>query len=549
MAAVICPPLGWEAIQSYDALRSLGDRLAASGVHTLRLHYDGTGESAGTDRDADRWDAWVDSIEQARATLAAQPGVTDVVLVGLRMGATLAAALSERIGVAGLVLWEACPSGSFYLRELEILASASPDGPDTQGVEPGDLVATGHLYTAETQERLRQIDLTGSIPKDSPDVLLVARDDRPPPTRIGEHFRAAGCAVDVAHLPGHKEMMIYPERSSPPGVILEKIVDWVAARGTESPAEPWYWVPAASATHGDVLRSPVRTGPGGRFGMLMEPAVRRPGPTAGLLLLTGGVVPRTAVNRMYVEVGRRLAGAGWKVLRIDLASIGESVPVGSVARSDAYPPEMHADVRAARDALVTATDGGPITLMGLCSGAYAAFRSAVTDGGVARIVLLNPLLLGAWDDPVYGEEVLTAEETRGAVVDGSRWKRLLSGQVDVAAKAREAFDQLRHRASGLADRVGSMGGRIPDGVPSEMAVLLESGVDVQVVYSEGDRGLAVFDRTLAGSEDHLVGLGLGFTLISEADHTFNALSARNELLSFLEKHLASAEGGTGPDPE
>ena len=44
---VICPPLGYEYMSSYRALRILAERLAALGFDTLRVDYDGTGNSEG----------------------------------------------------------------------------------------------------------------------------------------------------------------------------------------------------------------------------------------------------------------------------------------------------------------------------------------------------------------------------------------------------------------------------------------------------------------------------------------------------------------------
>src|SRR4051812_22961002 len=55
---VICPPLGWEGIQSYQTVQRLADALAAAGFHTVRVHVDGTGESLGTDEDPGRVAAW-----------------------------------------------------------------------------------------------------------------------------------------------------------------------------------------------------------------------------------------------------------------------------------------------------------------------------------------------------------------------------------------------------------------------------------------------------------------------------------------------------------
>jgi alpha/beta superfamily hydrolase len=56
---VICNPFGFEVICAHRTLRHLADSLAGAGLPTLRFDYDGTGDSAGDDRDPKRLEAWI----------------------------------------------------------------------------------------------------------------------------------------------------------------------------------------------------------------------------------------------------------------------------------------------------------------------------------------------------------------------------------------------------------------------------------------------------------------------------------------------------------
>ena len=118
---VICPPIGYEYIHSHRSLRHLADQLASAGIPTIRFDYHGTGDSAGVDEDQDRVSAWLDSIQEAVNALKKMTGCTEVGLVGLRMGATLAAMLAEETNLMSLVLWAPCISGQQYVQEMKDL--------------------------------------------------------------------------------------------------------------------------------------------------------------------------------------------------------------------------------------------------------------------------------------------------------------------------------------------------------------------------------------------------------------------------------------------
>ena len=121
---VLCPPAFHEAVNAHRALRQLADQFARAGVHALRFDYGGTGDSAG---EAGRFrvrNSVVD-ILAAREELRAARGLAQVGLVGLRLGATLAAlAAAECPELPFLVLWEPIADGSPYLQELRQMQRA-----------------------------------------------------------------------------------------------------------------------------------------------------------------------------------------------------------------------------------------------------------------------------------------------------------------------------------------------------------------------------------------------------------------------------------------
>ena len=122
-AVVLCYPWGAEYIHGYRSMRQLAKMLTANGIHTLRFDYFGTGDSAGSTTEGDV-SGWETDIQSAIEELMDTTGATQVSLVGLRLGATLAANVAVRAGpvVNSLVLWDPVVSGAEYLTELHRIA-------------------------------------------------------------------------------------------------------------------------------------------------------------------------------------------------------------------------------------------------------------------------------------------------------------------------------------------------------------------------------------------------------------------------------------------
>lgn len=118
---VICAPFGHEYIRAHRLLRQLAVQLSRSGFHVLRFDYLGCGDSAGEPHDGSP-SQWLTDIATAIDELRETSEVRRVCLVGLRLGATLAAAAADRRDdVEAVVLWDPILDGGRYLEELQIL--------------------------------------------------------------------------------------------------------------------------------------------------------------------------------------------------------------------------------------------------------------------------------------------------------------------------------------------------------------------------------------------------------------------------------------------
>ncbi|MFO1378710.1 MAG: alpha/beta hydrolase [Steroidobacteraceae bacterium] len=118
-AVLLCPPWGQEYLRVHRSMRHLADLLAAAGCDVLRFDYFGTGDSAGDVQDGSVA-GWESDIDTAIDELKDLSGANKVALVGLRLGALLAARVQSRRGrdLSALVLWDPVLSGTQFLEEL-----------------------------------------------------------------------------------------------------------------------------------------------------------------------------------------------------------------------------------------------------------------------------------------------------------------------------------------------------------------------------------------------------------------------------------------------
>ena len=116
---VLCHPWGQEYLRAHRSMCRLGNMLADTGHHVLRFDYFGTGDSAGDMTEASLA-GWQSDVQTAIDELKDMAGLNRVSLLGLRLGATLAAqaAAQRRKDVDAVVLWDPVVSGRDYLAEL-----------------------------------------------------------------------------------------------------------------------------------------------------------------------------------------------------------------------------------------------------------------------------------------------------------------------------------------------------------------------------------------------------------------------------------------------
>ena len=553
--AVVCGPIGYEYTRAHRSMRHLADRLARQGFPAIRFDYHGIGDSPGSDMDPDRLNAWQANIKTAICRAREMSGRTHVCLIGVRLGATLAAMVASEIRVDSLVLWNPCVTGRPYLRELQAialtaaLATENPDG----AIESG-----GFVMSAETIASLRRINLLERrLQADR--VLLLERDDHPADASLQDHIAAMGIACERIGAPGWEGMVAADHHLTVvPEEALALIVDWMTMHSEAVCGGP---LPVSSLESSDEIAFDFRDEAGNAVA-LEERAVRfgtdahlfgvmshRRGEREGardlpvVVFLNAGAVHHVGPNRLYVNLARRLGAAGFHCLRFDVESLGDSVRRSPGKENESYPENALTDVRTALKFLRRQLGYRRFIVTGLCSGAHNSFHAGLefAETPIDEVILINPLTF-YW---VEGMDFATSRsfedmvQYRKSLRDPNRWLKLLRGRIDFRRLFEVTLTQARAKARSSYESFREL--LVPESGPRlsrDLKRLFAMNRRMTLFVAEGDPGR---DILMAGARrtasKALESGAIRVHMIANADHTFSQAKPRRELAERLQAHL------------
>ncbi len=560
---VLCPPLGYEQIHAHRSLRHLADGLARAGFSVLRFDYHGTGDSAGSEEDPDRLATWLANVRDAQAWLRQELGCTRISLAGLRLGALLATQAAAGRAVDNLLLWAPVVKGRAYAREMKALALTA-GGKTPPG---GDVEAAGFVLTEQTLRDLAGVDLLTSRPL-CRRALILTRDDLPDDPRLLDHFRALGIDVEQSSHPGYADMMAEPHYTRVPHQAIAHAVGWLRSAaagpdGIDEDAAPVELLipPGQSLRHasGPSARVTERMLHVSRqpdlFGILSEPEESPAPDLPCVVLLNAGSAYRAGPNRLHVFLARHLAGRGFRCLRLDLCGLGDSITDDAARENDPYPATAFRDIHLTLDHLHRHLGIRQVVLMGLCSGAYAAFQAAAQLAGPVLVesVLINPLTF-------YWREGMTLEASPTAPLqsfhDGMasawqprKWLKLLTGRskLGIAGAVKMVLARWRLRGRSCTSVPDAPGSTKPDTYPShpvrndlpgDLSRAVEAGRHITCILSRSDPGYRILTFYAGRPVKKLCRAGLmSVAFIEDADHTFSRRAWREALGEAIAAHL------------
>ncbi len=557
---LICPPLGHEHVHLHRSLRHLGDMLAVQGFTVLRLDYHGTGDSDGTDLDAHRCATWQANIRDAADWLKEEGGCREVSLIGLRMGATLAMLHACHHDVASLVLWAPVVKGRRYVRELKALSQTA-----RHAAEAGSpsIEAVGFVFTQETAQDLSALDLLALNPRFQ-NGLIVQSDQGANDTLLLDHLaKQEGGRIEQLMLPGYEEMMAEPHETAVPHSALLRITQWLRSKTTAP--EAWEYqgatpvpdFPASMLTNG---QAPVResihciSAAPALFGIVTEPT-ESSASLPWIVILNAGAAYRVGPGRLHVQLARQLAVLGYPCLRMDISGLGDSVAGSGQVENDTYAATAFRDIAIACDYLQSLQSGRPIVLMGLCSGAYAAFQSAaqLPHPALVESILINPLTF-FWREGMSiqsspDEHLHALNYYRNILFDLDNWRKLFSGKTNagISGALRRFIRRMVPRpVPKAAPAAQSPASTTPyeyshpakEDLSADLDRVVAAGRSLAMFISEDDPGLFLLKYKARRKSGQLLRSGrLRCFAIQKADHTFSTEAARQALSRSLTSYL------------
>ena len=554
---VICGPVGDEALNTYRPLLFLAERFAAAGTPALRLEYYGTGDSAGEDGEPDRVQAWLDSITAAVGWLRENCGVGPVTLLGVRFGAALAArAACDTDDVAALIAIDPIPSGRALMRQLALAARTNAEIWQVDPrIDDGTWIeAHGLRLDRAAHAALTELDVRTLPRRPAPDALVLHAVGSPSGPAVARHLQQLGAAVVCEPADGLLEMLRDPYENAVPHAAFARAVAWQRERtgpasdGPRITQKAPIGVAMLGVTCGDEM--PIRFGHADSlFGILSLPAQPRPGAPCVLIASTGAS-PRYGNARGAVTIARLLATQGIASLRMDAGGMGDAA-IRTGERGQPYSAEVDRDLRDGIDAL-SQHCAAPIVVLGMCSGAFHAFRVAQSEPRIRGLILVN-LQKFVWHD---GESLAVVQRTTFRttrfymhnMIEPVVWQRLLRGEVNVPGITRALAGRAWRRVLATADPVITLLHR------SETAVgrtrrrareLQRRGVPILFVLSGNDPGLDELAEYFGAQGRQFRRMpNVSYHVLEGADHTLSAHWARSALqqliIGFLEERCVTS---------
>jgi len=230
----------------------------------------------------------------------------------------------------------------------------------------------------------------------------------------------------------------------------------------------------------------------------------------GVICLNAGLLHRVGPFRMNVEMARLLAKQGYKTLRFDSSSIGDS---GTANDELDYLDKVTQDIEFAVDLMASRTGLDRFVIFGLCTGADNAHRAMIND---ERIV--GGIFIDGYSYPTFKFRI-------------KRYLPVLCSRRRVIGVILRAGNSLKRKILNI-QRPEAMEGdsglfiwHLPDKrvVETEIKMLVDRGAKLFYLFTGGASKVYNYEGQFSDSMPFLKNYDDQFTVLlnKNADHTFS----------------------------
>jgi pimeloyl-ACP methyl ester carboxylesterase len=434
----------------------------------------------------------------------------------------------------------------------------------------------GFVLTQQTIDALATIDLRKVMPKSTRNLVLM-RDDLAANSQKLDQWAEQDLDLEYRSFSGYADIVAEPHYTKVPFDAIEQIVDWVASgiqvntaaqkntltntgdldqavvrrrQTIVSPSE--YEIENIDGKMIDIEESIFHFGEDNRlFGILSKPLTDAWKTQPTVILANAGAVHHVGPNRLYVLLTRNLSRLGLRCLRMDLPGLGDSFIENFAGENDSYVASASEDIDDAINAL--REDAHSFVVMGLCSGAHAAFHVALDLKArpIVECFLINPLTF-YWKEGMSLSAPPNVDNRwhyyKHTMRNKQRWIKFLRGQANTKAILNTIKEKaIKSALSAMYNVLESLNlaSRPGDNLNRDVKDACSGGKKLSFVFSSQDPG---FDILMSNAKNAVKKCikrkSINIAFIEGADHTFTTRAHRIELTNKLIGHFLSKYQGT-----
>jgi hypothetical protein len=281
-----------------------------------------------------------------------------------------------------------------------------------------------------------------------------------------------------------------------------------------------------------------------------------------VVILNAGSAHHVGPGRLHVELARHLAGQGFSSLRLDIRGLGESVCSTLDDENNPYPATVFRDVEVTLQELRARFGMKRCVLLGLCSGAYAAFQSAahLADSSLVESILINPLTF-YWRDGMSldAPDIERQIKEHSAIARANNlfklWK-FFRGKTEIGYgdAARLLVRRMRHRLKQSAAQsvdieecrpITAAGHPDEENLPADLTRIVAARRRLAMFLAENDPGFAIMSyHARSQAKTMRRNSRLHISTIPRGDHTFSRRVPREQLLREVADYLCERHPST-----